>query len=245
MNDPATQLDNGHNSSRTNVDDLERKLSVAGGSALVLHGLGRRSLGGVIEALIGGALLQRGLTGHCMVYESLGVSTAEGSGAASGLAEQRTVHVQHSFLVNRPAAELYAFWRQLDNLPQFMEHLESVEVLSDTRSRWKANGPAGTHFQWEAEITDDVPGERIVWRSLQGSQVANRGSVRFFPGPEQRDTEVEVSLEYAPPAGAAGRQFARLFGENPDAQVRDDLRHFKQLMEAGEIPTTEGQPAAR
>ena len=225
-----------------NVNSTERQLSVLGGSALVLHGLTRGSFGGVVEALIGGALVHRGITGHCAVYGSMGVSTAEGSGAASSLPRQNTVHVQHSFLVNRPASELYDHWRQLENLPRFMDHLEQVEVRSDGRSHWKAKGPAGTHFEWDAEITEDVPNERIAWRSLPGSDVANQGSVSFRPNHDRGGTEVQVSLQYAPPAGALGRQFARLFGENPDHQVKEDLRRFKQLMEAGEVPTTAGQP---
>lgn len=159
--------------------------------------------------------------------------------------EDPTIHIRKSILINRPAQELYRFWRELTNLPRVMRHLESVEATDEQRSRWTAKGPAGSHIQWEAEITEDRPGEAITWRSLEGASVENRGSVTFGSAPGGRGSIVSVELHYNPPAGALGAAFAKLFGEEPELQLQDDLRRFKQTMETGEAITTEGQPAGR
>jgi len=141
--------------------------------------------------------------------------------------------------VNRSPAEVYAFWRDLQHLPQFMFHVERVTVTGN-RSHWTVKGPAGTTAEWDAEITDDRPGVSIAWRSLPGSQIDNRGSVRFVPAPADRGTEVHVELQYDPPAGKAGALFAKLFGEEPQQQLTDDLRRFKQVMETGEVVLSDG-----
>jgi uncharacterized membrane protein len=126
-----------------------------------------------------------------------------------------------------------------------MDHLESVEVIDDKRSRWAAKGPAGKRAEWEAEITEDRPNELIAWRSTASSTVENSGYVRFEPAPGGRGTLVRVELNYLPPGGILGATIAKLLGEEPELQLKDDLRRLKQLMEAGEIVTTEGQPAGR
>src|SRR5262249_43303222 len=131
------------------------------------------------------------------------------------------------------------------NLPRFMKHLESVQVKGERRSRWMAKAPAGTRVEWDAEITEDRPNELIAWRSLEGADVDNSGSVRFERAPCGRGAVVRVEMRYSPPAGVIGAGVAKLFGEDPEWQVKDDLRRFKQVMEAGEIITTEGQPAGR
>ena len=162
------------------------------------------------------------------------------------------VRVEQVVTVNRPIENVYRFWRNFENLPRFMQHLESVRVLDDRRSRWQAKGPAGTSVQWDAELVQEIEHEWIAWRSLPGSDVENHGSVRFKLAPGARGTELRVQLEYYPPAGALGRGVAWLFGEEPDQQIREDLRRFKQLMETGEIPLSKGpslwrpaQPPAR
>jgi uncharacterized membrane protein len=131
--------------------------------------------------------------------------------------------------------EVYRFWRDFQNLPRFMAHLESVVVHGDRRSRWTAKGPAGKTVSWEAEITEDRPNERIAWKSVPGADVPNRGEVRFLPAPGARGTEVRVDLEYDPPAGAVGATLAKLFGREPGEQIEGDLRRFKQVMEVGEV----------
>jgi uncharacterized membrane protein len=126
-----------------------------------------------------------------------------------------------------------------------MKNLESVEVTTDNRSRWTARGLAGKNIRWDAEIVEDKPGERIGWRSLEGAAVNNSGSVGFEQAPGGRGTLVTIEMQYSPPAGAFGATVAKLLGRAPEQEVEEDLRRFKQMMETGEIITTEGQPAGR
>jgi uncharacterized membrane protein len=150
------------------------------------------------------------------------------------------IEVKRSVTIDKPAADLYQYWRNFDNLPGFMQHLESVEVLDNRRSRWVAKAPFGKKVEWEAEITEDTPNERISWRSIDGADVTNYGSVRFMPAAGNRGTVVQVHFQYKPPAGLIGATAARLFGEEPELQVTDDLRAFKQMMELGEVVISEG-----
>ena len=145
------------------------------------------------------------------------------------------VHAKASCVVNRAPEEVYSFWRNFENLPRFMRHLESVEDRGDGRSRWVAKGPAGTKVEWDATIIADVPGEVITWRSLEGSDVDNAGAVRFERATGNRGTIVKVNLQYNPLAGVLGATVAKLFGEEPEQQLDDDLRRFKQVMEVGEV----------
>jgi uncharacterized membrane protein len=147
--------------------------------------------------------------------------------------------VKKAITVNKPPDEVYAFWRRFENFPRFMTHVESVEERRDGTSHWVVKAPTGT-VEWEAEITDERPGELLAWRALPGSSIANRGSVRFAPAPGGRGTEVEVELRYEPPAGTLGATVAKLRGEEPATQLSDDLRRFKQVIETGEIVRSEG-----
>jgi uncharacterized membrane protein len=184
-----------------------------------------------------------------MVYDALGVSTGEAdavlgrqrsdvTGAAATVNARKAVKVERAVTIMKPRHELYAFWRDFTNLPQFMEHLESVRVDSPTRSHWRAKAPAGSSVEWDAEIVNDVPDEIIAWKSVGDAEVANAGAVNFSDAPRGRGTIVKVTLDYEPPGGKLGAMVARLFGEDPDRQVREDLRKFKQLMETGEITTS-------
>ncbi|MFG2011397.1 SRPBCC family protein [Micromonospora sp. NPDC048868] len=157
-------------------------------------------------------------------------------------AHRRVIDMEVAVTVNRSPAEAYRFWRDLENLPRFMSHLESVRADDLRRSHWTAHGPAGRRIEWDAEIVDDQPNRSLAWRSLPGTRVPNAGRVRFVPAPGDRGTEVRVRLRYAPPAGALGRAVAKLFGEEPEQQVRDDLRRFKQVVETGEVVRSEGSP---
>ena len=150
------------------------------------------------------------------------------------------LHVKKSVTVNCPREDVYQFWRDLENLPRFMLHLESVKTAGDRRSHWIAKAPAGKTVEWDAEIIEERPNELIAWRSLAGSDVRNEGAVRFTQAPGDRGTEVHVELQYDAPAGRAGATIAKLFGEEPSQQIRDDLRRFKQVMETGEIVRSEG-----
>ena len=161
-------------------------------------------------------------------------------GGAAGLAQKQAIDVAKSITINRPAADIYQFWRNFENLPRIMRHLESVQVLDEQRSRWRAKAPAGMTVEWEAEITEDQPNNQIAWRSLEGADVPNAGSVRFDRASGDRGTVVTVTLQYNPPGGVAGTTLAKLFGEEPDQQVADDLRTFKQMMETGEVVRSDG-----
>jgi uncharacterized membrane protein len=145
------------------------------------------------------------------------------------------VKVEESVTINRPVLEVYRFWRSFENLPRFMDHLESVTVIDDTRSHWVAKGPAGTKVEWDAIIHNEVQDELIAWRSLPGAEVNNAGSVHFTPTPDGTGTDVRVVLSYEPPAGMAGVVVAKLLGEEPSKQVADDLRRFKQVMDSGDV----------
>lgn len=158
-----------------------------------------------------------------------------------------SVHFKKTITINRPAEELYRFWRELQNLPVILPHLRSVQSKAEDQSKslWVAEAPMGGTVEWDAELTEDRAGEVIAWQSLPGSDVDTRGSVRFQKAPGRRGTIVTVEMEYRPPAGAFGSKIAKLFGDAPEQELTNGLRHFKQLMETGEIITTEGQPAAR
>ncbi|HEY6199110.1 MAG TPA: SRPBCC family protein [Candidatus Binatia bacterium] len=164
---------------------------------------------------------------------------------SDGIGRDGSIRTGKSVHVNRPPEEVYNFWKNYENFPRFMYHLESVKVTGDKRSHWVAKAPAGMTVEWDAETIQDIPNERIAWRSLEGSTVPNRGEVRFERAPGGRGTIVRVAVEYRPPAGPIGAAIAKLFGREPGQQIREDLRRLKQLIEAGEIITTEGQPAGR
>jgi uncharacterized membrane protein len=155
------------------------------------------------------------------------------------------IRLAQSVTINRSPEEIYRFWRDLQNLPRFMKHLESVRATGDKRSHWAAKAPAGRTVEWDAEITEDRPNELIAWRSLEGADVDSVGHVRFERAPGGRGTIVKVEMQYSPPAGRVGATVAKLLGAGPEWRIKDDLRRFKQLMEVGEIITTEGQPAGR
>ena len=220
-----------------NVGNAERWLSALGGGALVIWGMRRKGATGTLAGLAGTMLVERGVTGHCPVYDSLGVDTAKGDlvqqhGPNAVLDGSRAVRVEHTVTIGRPREELYRYWRNLENLPRILRHVESVRVIDERRSHWVARGPAGRTVEWDAEIHNEVPGEIIAWKSLEGASVPNAGSVHFDEAPGGRGTEVRVILEYAPPAGRLGAAAAaRLFEERPETQVREALERFKQVME--------------
>jgi uncharacterized membrane protein len=229
--------------SKRNISGLEKWTSIGAGAGLAAYGLGRLRSNGWFWAGLGGLLLRRGITAHCDVYEALGVSTAPiPSDTRAALRGRRGVNVLEGVTINRSIEELYRFWHNLENLPQFMRHLVSVERITDTISRWRAKGPAGTIVEWEAEIYNEVPNKLIAWRSLQGSDVVSAGSVNFDEAGPGRGTRVTVHLQYSPPGGKLGAKVAKLFGKDAETKIREDLGRFKQLVEIGEVATTDGQP---
>jgi uncharacterized membrane protein len=152
------------------------------------------------------------------------------------------IRVKRSIVINRSAEEIYNFWHDPTNLPRFMYHLQSVEPIGERRHHWVTKGPAGTRVEWDAEIYEDRPKEMMAWRSLEGSDVYNAGSVRFEPRPGGRGTIVRVDMEYYPPGGPAGTAIAMLFNESPQQQIYDDLRRLKQVLETGEVVRSDGSP---
>lgn len=167
------------------------------------------------------------------------------NGSACEGALERDLKVRKSVIIDRSAQELYDFWRNFENLPRVMVHLQSVSRIDERRSHWVAQGPMGAPVEWDAEITEEVSGERIAWRSVPGSKVENRGWVKFDSALGGRGTVVTVEMEYNPPGGGAGAVLAKMFRKDPTQSVGDSLRHFKQIMETGNIVTTKGQSAGR
>ena len=226
-----------------NLSDVERWASLAAGAGLAAYGLSRLKSNGWLYAGVGALLLRRGVTAHCDLYEAVGLSTADTAGdTRTALRGGRGVNVLESVTIVKPIEQLYRFWRNLENLPQFMRHLESVDRVTDTISRWRAKGPAGTTLEWDAEIFNEIPNKLIAWRSLEGADVVSAGSVNFDSAAGGRGTRVTVHLQYNPPGGKVGAALARLIGADAETEIREDLRRFKQLLEAGEVPTTAGQP---
>ncbi len=225
-----------------NIDEGERWLSLVGGSLLLVFGLSRGGRAGAVAALGGGALIYRAARGHSQLYQALGLDSAPTHVApVTSLTTRRGVTVRRTVAINRPVDDVYAFWRDFENLPRFMRHLESVTCDGARRSHWVARAPAGRHVTWDAEIVDERPNELIAWRSLDDADVRNSGTIEFERGPGGRGTTIRVLLTYAPPGGKFAAVVAKLFGGEPGQQIHDDLRRLKQLMEAGELPTVEGQ----
>ena len=243
----AATIDNHIGETNVNIGSTERWATAIAGGTLATYGLIRRSPLSLALAAVGAYLVVRGATGYCPAYSVAGVNNAGGDtqDAVRKRLGDTGIKVTHAVTIMKPAAELYVYWRDFTNLPRIMDHLESVTVSNDINSHWVAKAPLGSTVSWDAEIINDVPNEVIAWRSLPGADVDNAGAVTFKPGLPGRGTEVRVSLSYAPPAGKPGAVIAKLLGEEPKKQLDDDLRHFKNQMETGERPTTEGQPSGR
>ncbi len=222
-----------------NVGVVERVVSGVGAAGLMVFTLAKSGRSRIPAALGGGYLLYRAITGRDPVYSALGIQRNGGTGG---------IQVRHTMTIYRPRAEVYAFWRNFENLPRFMQHLKAVHVNhSEGReiSHWVARAPLGMQVEWKAELVEDRPNEVISWRSMADSQIENRGIVHFKDALADMGTEVDVLLFYRPPAGSLGAAFAKLLGEEPDIQVKQDLKRFKQIMETGEISTTYGQTSGR
>jgi uncharacterized membrane protein len=201
------------------------------------YGFTRRNAPGVALAVAAAPLAYRGLVGKWPFENGYADDTR------TALSGDRGIHVRESIRLERPVGDVYAFWRQLENLPRVLSHLKHVEELGDGRSRWIAKGPVDLGVAWDAEIINEVENKVIAWRSLPDSDVVTAGSVMFKPIRGGRATELSVHLQYAPPAGRAGAFLATVFGREPNQTIREDLRRLKQVMEAGEIPrTSTGEP---
>lgn len=233
-----------------NVNDVERVASAVAGGALLTYGVKVGGLGGTLLSLLGGSMLYRGATGHCHLYDAMGVDTAHDSDGIRRSPFSKSsiftgkVHVTKALTINKSQAELYEFWRNFENLPIFMRHLESVTKTGDNTSHWVAKAPLGQTVEWDAELTSDIPNERIGWKSLDGAFIPNSGVVEFLPT-RDRGTELKVVMTYEAPGGKLGEWVAWALGEEPSVQIAEDIRRFKSLMETGLIMKVEGQPSGR
>jgi uncharacterized membrane protein len=243
------------------LDDHEanRDTMVAIGVRELASGVGilaRERPVGPVWTRVGGDLMDLALLGRALRSDDtersrLAVSTAAVVGrtildvfAGQSLAREfaghpaagrwRGIEIRRAITIDRPRDEVYRFWRNFENLPQFMQHLERVRVLDARRSRWVARTPAGASVEWTTELMEDQPNESIVWRSVDGAAVPNTGSVQFTPA-SHGGTAVLVELRYRPPGGRLAALVAKLFGDEPDIQVGNDLHRLKQVLELGEV----------
>lgn len=224
-----------------NINEPQRVTSLVAGGILAFAGLAtlivQKRLTGLALAAAGGELLRMGITGNSVVLQALGVNAATtGLSNQVSVPHQQGIKIEESVVINRPVEALFYVWRNFENLPYFMDHLKTVKVMDNNRSHWIAKAPIGLQVEWDAEIINEERNALIGWRSLEGSQINNAGSVRFKPSDDGRSTEVTVTLKYDPPGGAIGAAFAKLFGEEPQIQIKDDLRRFKWMMEVGDVP---------
>ena len=175
----------------------------------------------------GGLFLYRGKTGHCDLYQATGIDTAHPS--------EEGIRIHKVVTINRPAREVYDYWHNLENLPRFMKHLDSVQITGERSSHWKAHGPAGATIEWDAETLEDIQGRLISWHSVGEASLPNQGKVEFRAAPGDRGTEVNVTIDYYPRGGAAGRAAAKLARGLTAQQLEEDLKRLKQLLETGEV----------
>ncbi len=205
---------------RVNVSDPERVVSAAGGGALFIYGLRRHDPAGIGLAALGAALFYRGLSRHCHVRQALAEE------------EPGLVSVQRAVTISKDPQEAFEYWRNLANLPRFMDHLQSVTIVDDRHAHWIAKGPSGKTLEWDTEIVRETKGRLIEWRSLSGSEVETSGSVRFSKRQNGRGTKVHLSFRYEPPANGLGTVISKFFGSSPERQVERELRKFKEVIEA-------------
>lgn len=223
------------NTTKKNVGSVERWITTAAGLALAAYGLKKRSKGGLLSAAAGGGLLVRGLTGHSFLYDAFGINRANKTqNPIVSVPHGEGIKVEHVITINRSPEQLFHFWRNLENLPLVMKHLESVTVLDDDHSHWVAKAPAGQVVEWDAVIHNEIENELIAWRSIDGSEIDHAGSVEFTEN-GVGGTDLKVILNYRPPAGKVGALVAKILGEEPARQIEEDLKQFKSMIEATPI----------
>jgi len=223
-----------HAEAPTAAVPIQQWAMLATAAAMLGYGVSRPSRHGVVLAAAAVPLAYRGVMGQWPLSSRDGPVTNGNTRAA--LADDRGTNVRESIRLERPIGEVYQFWRQLENLPQFMPHLVRVDQLDNGRSHWVAKGPGGVNVEWDAEIINEVRDQVIAWRSLPGADVVTAGAVTFAPVRGGRTTQLTVNLQYEPPAGRAGVLVATISGREPSQTIREDLRRVKQMLEAGEIP---------
>ena len=224
------------------ASEVERWASFVTGAAVMAFGLSRRSVRGVCLAVAAAPLAYKGLMGEWPVSGSRDDTNGANDVTRAALRGAHGIHVRESIRLEVPLEQAYRFWRRLENLPRFMDHLERVDDLGDGRSHWVARGPVGMAVEWDAEIINEVENKVIGWRSLPDSDITTAGAVNFSTVRDGRSTQLSVHLQYSAPAGRAGRFLAMVFGSDPASMIREDLRCVKQLLEAGEIARVSKEP---
>lgn len=211
--------ENGRGTRNGNLGQTEKILTLAGGALLSYWGIRKFNLVGLIGAAAGGALLYKGTTGIWPVK------------ALSG--KYKEVDIKSRLTIDKPREEVYSYWRKLENLPNFMSHLERVNELDEKRSHWTAKIPGGVgEIDWEAEIVQEEENSLIAWQSLPEADIHNSGEVRFEDAPDG-NTIVEALISYRPPAGGIGEMAAQLINPAFEKLVKNDLKEFKNIMERG------------
>jgi len=228
----------------TNVGAAERLASMAVGGLLVTWALRKRSPGTMAAGIVGADLIYRGASGHCQLYDALGVNTAATKIAGEQISSSAP-EIQRSITINRPAEELFAFWSKPENLARIMAHFAEVTPEGGDVTRWKIRGPMMQALEWTSRQTAEQPGRKLSWQSLPGGAIVTRGSVTFKPGPEGTGTEVMLWVQVEPPLGAVGESLLKTLHKVPRAITGQALRRFKSLVETGEVPTLEHNPSAR
>jgi uncharacterized membrane protein len=227
---------------KPNISATARLASTVAGAALAVVGYQRsnKALG-----LLGAGLVARGASGWCPMTAAFDPDAPYDTEATRyHLGGSGGVIVEDAITIYRPVSEVYSYFRNLENLPRFMDHLEEVCVTDRFTSHWVARGPLGVHVEWDAEIINDIPPTLLSWKSVGQADVISAGSVRFKPAGEHA-TQVCVKLQYDPPAGKLGATVAWLVGEDPQHQIAEDLRRFKQLLETGEVGTYRATPSSQ
>lgn len=223
------------------LDTAQRWVIGGSGAAVLWYGLRQEGVARWASILLGSALLYQGASGQNLIDRIPGAEQIPVVRQLSSTPNQ--LRVRKTLTVNRPAEELYQYWRNLENLPTFMHHVRSVRQIDDQRSHWVVNVLDNMEMEWEAQITVDRPNEMIAWETMPDADLQHKGYVKFIP--TARGTEVSVSMDYDPP----GTMLEKLMGGAvrfiAAQQIKEEIRNFKRIMEAGEIPTTKGQPAAR
>jgi len=230
-------------SSIANVGPLERLLAGLTGGVLLGLGVTRRGPAAFGLSLGGGGLIVRALSGYCPAYNALGVDHAHEHSPAMAVPAQHGFKFEGEVKVHKPPEEVYAFWRQLENLPQLFEHLDQVAPIDGRYSRWRAKGPLGIEIEWEAEVFNDKPYELIAWRSLDGSELDTAGSVHFERAFGASGTLVRLSLKYNPPGGKIGAKIGQWLGKDLEAETAAGLQKLKHLLETSDAGKTTTQQA--
>lgn len=229
---PEGVIYEGGSVSNTNLNQIERVLSVVGGAWLLKRNFGRFSLAGLLKSIAGGALLKRGLSGHCDIYEAMNVSSANASQESHPGASETAKTIKAAINVQMPPFETYRMWRDPSNQSWIFGHFARLENISVDRAHWMLRSPVGMKLEWDALIVADSPGEFISWETLPGAGIPNEGTVRFLPT-ETGGTRLIYEMRFDPPAGALGIGLMKLFGVTPQSVITKALSRFKNMAEMG------------